>query len=39
MTSVPGLSYQRFVRDRFTLTFYASFIAWGWYLYAFSPAI
>lgn len=39
MTSVLGLSPQRFVRDRFTLTVYASFIAWGWYLYAFSPAI
>lgn len=39
MTSVPGLSPQRFVRDRLTVTVYASFIAWGWYLYAFSPAI
>jgi len=39
MTTVPGLGGQRLVRDRLTLTFYASFIAWGWYLYAFSPSI
>ncbi|WP_372594493.1 sugar MFS transporter [Actinotalea sp.] len=29
----------RFVRDRFTLSLYAPFIAWGWFLYAFSPAV
>ena len=39
MTAPPGLVDQRFVRDRLTLTLYTSFIAWGWYLYAFSPAI
>ena len=39
MTTSPLLGSRRLVRDRLTLTFYASFIAWGWYLYAFSPAI
>ncbi len=29
----------RFVRDRFTLSLYTPFIAWGWFLYAFSPAV
>ncbi len=27
------------VRDRFTLSLYLPFIAWGWFLYAFSPAV
>ena len=30
----PGL-----VRDRLTVTLYASFITWGWFLYGFSPAV
>ena len=29
----------RLVRDRFTLSLYTPFIAWGWFLYAFSPAV
>lgn len=29
----------RFVRDRLTLTLYAPFITWGWFLYGFSPAV
>ncbi len=29
----------RLVRDRFTLSLYSPFIAWGWFLYAFSPAV
>ena len=29
----------RFVRDRFTLSLYTPFVAWGWFLYAFSPAV
>jgi fucose permease len=28
-----------FRRDRLTLTLYASFLTWGWYLYGFSPAV
>jgi MFS family permease len=39
MTNTLLLGNQRLVRDRLTLTLYTSFIAWGWYLYAFSPAI
>lgn len=27
------------VRDRFTLSLYLPYIAWGWFLYAFSPAV
>ncbi len=27
------------MRDRLTLTLYAPFITWGWYLYCFSPAV
>lgn len=29
----------RFVRDRLTLSLYAPFITWGWFLYGFSPAV
>lgn len=29
----------RLVRDRLTLTLYAPFITWGWFLYGFSPAV
>lgn len=29
----------RFVRDRLTLTLYAPFLTWGWFLYSFSPAV
>lgn len=29
----------RLHRDRFTLTLYGPFIVWGWFLYAFSPAV
>ncbi|MCL3861539.1 sugar MFS transporter [Actinotalea sp. K2] len=35
MTSAPG----RLPRDRITLTLYATFITWGWFLYGFSPAV
>lgn len=31
--SVPA----RLRRDRFTLTLYGSFVAWGWWLYSFTP--
>jgi MFS family permease len=29
----------RLQRDRFTYTLYGPFIVWGWFLYAFSPAV
>ena len=36
MTAPPR---QRLRRDRLTLTLYASFATWGWFLYASSPAV
>lgn len=30
---------RRLVRDRPTITLYAMFVTWGWYLYAFAPAV
>ena len=33
------LARTRLVRDRPTVTLYAGFITWGWFLYGFSPAV
>lgn len=30
---------RRFVRDRLTVSLYGGFVTWGWFLYAFSPAV
>ncbi|NCT90550.1 MFS transporter [Cellulomonas sp. APG4] len=35
----PGGGTRTFTRDRLTVTLYAGFVTWGWYLYAFSPAV
>ncbi|MBX9245245.1 MFS transporter [Actinotalea ferrariae] len=35
----PAAERPRLVRDRLTLTLYAPFITWGWFLYGFSPAV
>ena len=37
--SRPDRRGSSFRRDRLTLTLYASFITWGWFLYGFSPAV
>ncbi len=34
-----GPTRARLVRDRLTLTLYAPFVTWGWFLYGFSPAV
>lgn len=34
-----GGAARTFARDRLTVTLYAGFVTWGWYLYAFSPAV
>ncbi|KGM09056.1 MFS transporter, partial [Cellulomonas bogoriensis 69B4 = DSM 16987] len=34
-----GLGRSRLRRDRLTLSLYAPFITWGWFLYGFSPAV
>lgn len=37
--SLRGTTTKRLERDRLTVAFYATFVTWGWYLYAFSPAV
>lgn len=37
MSRPPGIP--RLERDRLTLTLYAPFMTWGWFLYGFSPAV
>lgn len=37
--SVAAADTPRLHRDRFTVTMYAYFVAWGWFLYSFNPSV